>query len=420
MGGPCDTLVPAALLYENPKGLDFNEFYSKTKEIHKKISFGDLTFFLENKYSFARSILNHPIKKEHNELMNSYYDNEFNYFTERFFSLGDLKLIKQQHHLLEEGLKFDITPDFVKRHQKRPHFEDYPYPVGSYLDDMDKAFWVKGVPEKYKKNPEVGIQVTSKIKQGKPRLVDYDRYEVDQTLEGRAVLFDTKEENFESAEELAKKYPKYSLENVFDFSLEKGFLYPSNEKGTSAGLVYKKRRPFVWNKKGKNYTLDENHMLDNLNPNSVYANDSRNHWSSYSHIDFTEEWKHKGNGGTFSFTDLIVTNEAIKKQNWKLLKYTGNRSELLKFLYNNPEVFAAYEKAVLDTEFSLEAKKQGLTNFEFLRDYHNKTASRKQLDLSVARKELEEHVEKEKEEKRKHMERVNKEFRERGEDDLPF
>lgn len=414
MGGPCDTLVPAALLYENPKRLDFEEFYNKTKNLNDMIGAGDLHFFLENKYGFAKMILNHPIKKEHNQLVKSHYNKEFNYYDEMFIPSDKLKVIRKQHNLLEEGLKFDVTAEFVKN-----HFEGYS--VGSHLDNIDKTFWVKGVPEKYKKDPEVEIQITSRIKQGEPYLVDYEKYEVDQTLEGRAIRFNTKEEIFDSEDKLAERYPHYSLENVFDFSLEKGFLFPSCKEGTKAGFGFPRgRSPFVWRKEGNNYILDKNHMLDNLSPNSVYANDSRNHWSAYSHIDRTEEWNHKNNGGIFSFTDLVMTNEAIKKQNWKLLKYTGNRSELMKFLYNNPEVFAAYEKAVLDTELSLQAKKQGMTNFDFLRDYHEKQSVKKQLDLDVARKELDAHVKKEREEEIKHIKKVNKYFREQEKDDFPF
>jgi hypothetical protein len=412
MGGPCDILVPAALLYRNSKGLDFDEFYNNIKEISNNIGSGDIDWGRRNKYIFASQILNFTKKREFKEFEKSNYNSEFGYFRERFIYLDELEIRKKKHTLLEDKFVFDVDTSFIPNHHEG-------YSFGDYLEHNKQFFCAKGIPDKYR-DPSIKIRINSVIKKEEPVLIDYENWTIKQKLEGIPIKFDISGEIFSNENELVKKYPEYSLENVFDFSLGKGFLYPSTEKGTKAGLGYRGGCPFVWNKKGKKYVLDENHMLDNLSPNSVYANDSRRHWSAYSHIDYTEEWRHEGNRGVFSFTDLIITNEAIKKQNWKLLRYTGNRSELLKFLYNNPGVFAAYEKAVLDIEFSLEAKKQGLTNFEFLRDYHNKMANRKQLDLNVARKELEKYRNNKLEKKIKHIEKVNKELRKQENNELHF
>lgn len=411
MGGPCDILVPAAILYNNPRGLSFEEFYSMTKSISNKVGYGDVDWWVKNKYLFAGQILNFPFNKEYEDFQKSHHDKEFAYSKERFFDLNGLKIIKSSHLLLEEKIKFNVIADFVPN-----HFEGYS--IGNYLEHVEKTYWAKGVPEKYRGDSSVEIQITSVLDKSEPVLIDYGKWEIKQKLEGRAIRFDVSEEVFENEENLAKKYPLYSLENMYHFSFNSGWLFPSSKEGTKAGLSSRGPGTFRWKKKKDKYFLDKDYMFNHLSPNSVYARDSQSHWSAYSHIDLTEAWNHPGNGGIFSFTDLILTSEAIRKENWNLLKSTGNRSKLLTFLYNNPDVLFNYETAILETELSMQAKKKGWDNFEYMRRHMEMMKNRQYLDLDLAREELKQYRESELEEKRKRHEEWERDLKE--ENDLPF
>jgi hypothetical protein len=413
MGGPCDILIPAAVLYDNPEGLSFEEFYKKVNLISGKVGSGDIDWWKENRYLFSGQILNLPLTKEYEETEKSNYNTELKYFRERFDGLFDMKVIKKQHTLLEDKVIFNVETDFTPKHHEG-------YSVGDYLDETEKTYWAKGIPEKYMSDASIEIRITSVIEKDEPILVDYEKWEVNQKLEGIPINFYRSEEKFKDENEVALRYPKYSLNNVYDFSSDSGWLFPSSVEGTKAGLLRSGPGTFRWNMREGKYFLDKEYMFSHLSPNSVYSRDSQSHWSAYSHIDLSREWIHPENGGIFSFSDLILTSEAIKKENWNLLGYTGNRHELLKFLYNNEDSLCNYENSVLETELYMLAKKSGWTNSEYIRAHMEMCRSRTHLDLEVARIELENFRNKELKTKRKWEEKCKKDRLEEEKNELPF
>ncbi len=70
--------------------------------------------------------------------------------------------------------------------------------------------------------------------------------------------------------------------------------------------------------------------------------------------------------GSFGYTDLILTSEAIKQKAWKLLSQRG-LNHGVDFIQDFPDARVAWEKAIIDAEGSFEAQRDGLTHTEFLR-----------------------------------------------------
>lgn len=380
MGGPCDRLVPAAVLYDNPQGLSFEEFFARVnfiaENLKPKEGFPDMHYIIENKYAFAAGILHTPHTNEYDLLINSYFDKDLQYHREEFFPQRNNNFIvrKENRKLIDKEIVLDT---FSRREGNKEN---------KYICDEPP----ENYPEEYSgKNIDFLV-----LKVLESRIEDEghadEPYFYEKVLV-HPVLIEKKEEVFHSDKELIKKYPEYALRNVYDFSVDKGLIYPSNKEEPPV---------FCWKKKGGKYFLDVKFMLDRLSLDGVYTHTSRTHETSYSHIDRTFDWVHDIHKGGFSLTDLVLTCEAIRKENWKILNYCGVRYELLKFLYSNPDVFERYEKSVLDAELSTLAEKEGKTHFEFLWEYSEMTHKRKFLDLKVARQELDEFVKKETKEKR--------------------
>lgn len=359
MGGPCDQLIPVAILYENPQGLTLGEFQRElTKIVPKKRNLFMIDSSVKSgKYGLTR-ILNLNETRKYRELKRSFFDSDFKYNKEIFFNFyGSLAVRQTSHKLIDEGIKFNITVDNPFKNEGRK--------LGDYLDNT----WLD-IPEKYQ-NKGLEFQITeilnTKLDDCKNPELNLEGFWIEQEVIARAVDFKIKKEKFNSIASLKKKYPYYSPEEIYDFSSEEGQLYPSckDEKHASFGRV---QDVFKWTKKGGKYFLDINYMLDRLSPNSVYVHDARTHDTGCAQSEATN-WRHETKHKGYSLTDLVLTCEAVRKGDQKILNHDGFRYGFFDFIYKNRETLAKYEKAILDNETSQIAIKNQQNHFDFLREH---------------------------------------------------
>ena len=127
---------------------------------------------------------------------------------------------------------------------------------------------------------------------------------------------------------LLDDWPQFCPEFMYNFSQERGHF------GVTRGS-----RLFMWKQ------LEGKYYLDN---------------ETWDHIPATRD------GLDFGYTDLILTCAAIRYKAWKLLSYRGDKF-LGSFLQDFPEVRSIYEQAVWDGHTSIYAKRESMTNFDFLR-----------------------------------------------------
>lgn len=138
-----------------------------------------------------------------------------------------------------------------------------------------------------------------------------------------------RKETFSSKEEVYKKWPIFDPKNKFDWLKEKGRF--------KSGILslYKRLNCFLWKQQDGKYYFDKNSF-------------------------------EKMKSNNFGYTDLILTQEAIKNHAWKILSYKGY-IYTEQFLKDFPSAKAAYDKAVWDSHTSLHAKKEKMSVSDFLR-----------------------------------------------------
>ena len=207
MGGPCDKLVSVAVLYDNPQGLNFEEFFSKVNFISKNLDrMADFSFIRENKYFFAGSVLHIPSTKKYDSLVASYFDKDLQYYKEEFFPQRDNNFIVQKESRKLTGKKI-ILDTFSRREGNQENKYLHDEPPGNYPEEYfgkNIEFFVLKVLES---------QVEDEWHADEPYF--YEKVLV------HPVLTEKREEIFYSEKELVEKYLCYSLENVFDFSVDK-------------------------------------------------------------------------------------------------------------------------------------------------------------------------------------------------------
>lgn len=418
MGGPCDNLVPVAILYSNPKGLTLRQFQI---ELNKIIPSQRFKFDLSNerangKYGLA-GILNLDETEKYKKVTEEFFNKDFQYNKERFISKyfrNFFEVIKRSHKLLEEKINFHTSIN--------NSFKNEGYKVGDYLDTT----WLN-VPEKYQ-DKNVCFQVTeilnTKLDDVKDEENWIESFEIEQDVITRAVEFKTEIETFSSLKKLKEKYPCYSPEKIYNFSQEEGFLYPDVglKKDTFIGRT---SDCFKWKKKNEKYFLDVSHMMDNLSSNSVFPTDAKWHWSGCAQSE-REEWKYSKVSRGYSLTDLILTCEAVRKRDQDILGYNGFRHRFFEFIYGDKETLGKYEKAILDNEVSQIAKAKAMNHFDFLREHHSMMKNINSVDYKTKvkfSKMQKEKYSKEKSKwvkKNKHLFKRKDAFEDMGRDELPF
>jgi hypothetical protein len=142
-----------------------------------------------------------------------------------------------------------------------------------------------------------------------------------------------KSHRYKTEDKLYRSWPIFHPDNVFDWYTNSGTFYLGPYFNTDT---------FKWRKIENKYFFDKTTF--DLIPASMNCS----------------------NAIELGYTDLILTDEAIKHKAWKLLSYKG-RNYLQDFLKDFPKAKAEYERAVWDSHTLLSAKIQGLSISDFLR-----------------------------------------------------
>jgi hypothetical protein len=140
-----------------------------------------------------------------------------------------------------------------------------------------------------------------------------------------------KEEKFSSVDELARKWPQFHPEFMYDFSQRSGTFNVEFDEDS-----------FVWKMDNDRYYLDKESF--NRMPSGYFST----------------------HPSRFGYVDLVLTAEAIRNKAWKLLSRCG-LNHLDQFLEDFPDSRKRYEAATWDSFTSLYAKKNQLTYTDFLR-----------------------------------------------------
>jgi hypothetical protein len=348
MGGPCDQLIPAAILYDNP-GLSLEEFSSRLYYAVSSINGGELKDYMPfDEYEMGR-LLNLRHTRRYRQVLKYYNDKEFNYIIREFHHYYDKYTVHNRR------LK-DISLDDIIVHTSQIIMN-----VKGYYDRA----YIKGdhiLSNDYEEDPPTTLGKDDalqavEILETTTEQNDPEHNIVKQKIRARALYFECSEEEFPCAEEMARKYPDYHPRKIFEFSQKTGVLHPSERR--------EKNRQFMWKKEEDRYYLDLDFLRANLSPNSLYARDARNH-SDGCTGGVHDRWYHKDEAGCYSLSDLVLTCEALRRRQWDVFRYVGFRHDFTDFIYSNEETLRRYEQAVFDSETSVFARKQGWTYTELL------------------------------------------------------
>jgi len=396
MGAPTDMLTIVAIMYDNPKGLTKEEALEEFNKIKLKSPLGIGDELSSGLQGFAR-LFNLKHTNQYLKNRKKYWNEEYKYFSKReLFWRNHLYVSEISHKSIgKTEIQYESTDssefgeNIFKGHE-----------VGERV--WQGPFTEIKVPEKFK-NQNYSF-IVRKIKNQKVIIEDFNLVTVNENLEVEVVQFDSQTFKFDSFEELWKSYPEYYPENTYNFNQEQGFLYPHR-----AYAIRSERPSFKWIKRGDKYFLDFEHFSRILNPNSYFGRD---------------EWKHKKqkNKSRYSLTDVILTSEAIRRRNWKKLGYNAFFGDNENFIYRNEKTLKRYERAILETELSVEAQKKGWTNTEFLREYNSRISNRNQVPYQDIKRMLKEENKHKGIERRKATIKHKKEERERekNEPEVPF
>jgi hypothetical protein len=358
MGAPTDMLVVVSTLYNHPEGLTKDElvniFHNKLnlkksfQGVYPKLKFGD--------YGFAR-IFNLENTQEYLQNKEKYFDKNYNVCTQREiiwpgfpFSVNtsNPKKISEGYILTESFDSVEFGGRLWEGHK-----------VGNYI--FKDFFEDIKIPKKYKNSKYsylVRDVIDTKIKDNFDGESNNSYREIKQKLLIEVIELNLNSKTFNSIDELLKKYPEYSAERIYDFNQSTGFIYPHKEYSDETSKL-----SFTWIKKGDRYFLDWENFYKIINPNSNFG---------------FRNWKHSNstNKVPYSLTDVVLTSEAIRRRNWKVLGYNAlfNKGSV-NFAYSNEKTLRRYEHAVLDTEVSMDAQKNNMTNSEFLRKHLFETAN---------------------------------------------
>ncbi len=322
MGEANAILIPAAILLDNP-GITREEFAELLGKTHAtNLDVVDGKFNHTSLYGLAR-ILNLDKTRK--------YKNRKEYRLDKnglrlFYPSLDVKQRKKKKLWIQPQLNVNChlenrLEDKVKEDEG---FSNYRLEVGDIwrglFEDDKCALVVDILDELDMRDAHLFDDVGS--------LIEF-RYK----LKIRELEIVRRTDSFSSVDELAEKYPKLGPDYMYDFSKEKGIL----NCGRAGEDAYR------WIQENNRYHLDTDYTFRHI-PESIRSKR-------------TMPW---------GYTDLILTAEAIKHEEWRVLESKRNNS-LGDFLARWPDSKARYDKAVWDSHMSLFAKQKGLTNSEYLR-----------------------------------------------------
>jgi hypothetical protein len=402
MGGPCDQLIPAAILYDNP-GLTLEEFSSKLYSAVSRIKRGDLKSYMPFDEYQMGEILHLRHTRQYRQILKFYFDNEFNYTTRSMHHLNGKYHVQNQ--LIKEITIEDIVVniDYLE--------SSYNKVVGYRKGDHIMPTHCSDPPIESQGDNDVlqAVEILeTKIEQN-----DIDNNIIKQKIRARGLRFEKSEEEFGCNEDLVRKYPEYAPRKIYNFSQKTGILYPSRKLW--------KESIFMWKKDEERYYLDLAHLSANISPNSLYARDARQHSDGCANGEI-DSWYHEGETGPYSLSDLVLTCEALRRRQWDVLRYVGFRHDFTDFIYSNEKTLRRYEQAVFDSETSVFARKQGWTYTELLmnRALWRATSQERQMPFEE-RVRIYKQWKKEHDEEQARLEREREAMREEEkEDEVPF
>jgi hypothetical protein len=372
MGGPNDYLVPAVILYENPQGLTISEFLKKTQNAVRKRGGSSFNWMLNDKIYGIGRIFNLPTTREYQKIIEESWDDEFDLRKKHLSQEGrKIRFMQWDYHLTGESIV--ETTHYDELDVEKETFWGG-YKVKDYLDSSDLK---SDLPREYQRS---GIELRVKdVLDTSTIILQKNGAKIIQKMNVEIIDNGEIVQEFDNEKQFLKKYPEYSPERLFDFSQTQGFLFPYGDKGINSSIG--KEKTFRWFRQENKYFLDSVWMMDNLSFDSGALAD-------YS---WRARWKKKNS--VFSWTDFILTSEAIRM---KKKSYLGDNSSdkmiLLgrEMLHQNLTTLQRYEKAVFDVEMSRIANDKGITNMEFLRMYSEMYINREisQQDFEKRRKEV--------------------------------
>jgi len=351
MGGPCDQLIPAAILYDNP-GLTLEEFSSKLYSAVSRIKGGDLKIYMPFDDYLMGEILHLKRTRQYRQVLKNYYDTQFNYTTRRMHHAGGKYFVKNAA-ITDITIEDIIVNTELLVNTCDKDWAERDYKKGDHIDLIQCMDLPAGSIGENDALQAVEILKT-KTEQSDP-----ENSIIKQRIRARGLRFKESEDEFGCIEDLARKYPEYVPRKIYDYSQNKGILYPSRKLW--------KESLFMWKLEGERYYLDLAHLNANISPNSLYARDARQHSDGCAN-GAIDKWYHRGETGPYSLSDLVLTCEALRRRQWDVFRYVGFRHDFTDFIYSNEQTLRRYEQAVFDSETSVFARKQGWTYSELLRN----------------------------------------------------
>jgi hypothetical protein len=350
MGATHNEFVPAAILLENP-GISLEELDARIRQVGpfndyqfkmigdnsvRGYSLGIFTKYNKGQMGLAQEVLSMPIRAK------SIIPNPRD-----ILEIGRLEVVPrlgdncwlEPEYLVNTYLGNRLEREHVARMNVFKNFRK-----GQRIRKMaaDRAhYYLNGqrvdVPEDNQNMDCCEIFIVEDILEtGKSKVAEQDvRYQV---LRLKLIVPEYKQERFESLEELAKAYPSFSLDRLFDFSQDSGELSRGNRFNAK----------MRWMKKNGRYYLDTKSILD-IKSLGIY------------------DWLH----GDFVYGSIALTAEAIKHKEWEMLEYCSGDERpgiLAKFLVGHPESKARHDNLVMQFYDCKDACMRELSNAEWLRE----------------------------------------------------
>ncbi len=310
MGYPYDTLVPAAILLDNP-GITADEFIRRLDEVKSE---GTRSWNYHEGLHGLAVILKLLKSQEFEEAEKRNRDPELNFW------------VKLLHIDGRDGLDkivYEITTREAERFPEaivESHFSDYA--EGRIGDDH----YVTGLP----KGSQL-FRVLEVLKEENPIIRDRSQVYCSQTLRVIPFRLIERKTNYTSLASLIKDHSEYDPKFMYDWSPESGEIWTGNADNQ-----------FRWLRKQDGYFLDEQWVRDNVSRKGVRLLE------------------------TYDWADLILTAEAIRTKFWKVLQRRG-LEHMDEFLETHPEVKERYAEAIWDSHTSLFAKQKRMTHTELIR-----------------------------------------------------
>lgn len=331
MGQPCHTLVPVAILFDNPQGLTKEEYLDLLGQVHVSPS--------------AKFMEDDPWDS-YSEKYEGYYRGPKNLAKALELGLSEQYQEFQEPSLDSTGLI--INPPryipLVSLYRRIESFETYHVVVclgnevgrsikrrrGHKVQTPEEV--MKLVFENWEMERLVKDEYARRIRGAKEQFPGEDPLSIQYEYRGEIIDALFRVETYETEEELWQRWPQFHPDNKYNF----------NQEGGSFN-VYRSQGNFLWKFRDGRYFFDPETL------NRIPAS-----------------WKASG-WETIGYTDIVVTAEAIRHGAWKLFSRRGF-DYMDDFLRDFPQSQERLEQAIQDSHTLLSAEGRGIPYREALRE----------------------------------------------------